>query len=190
MNNRRVLWPGLLALVVALAAPALACSVFGVSTTGEESPSASTGGGRLEQWAVSASASSSYGEESWSPQAAIGEPDTYPSCGDIATAWASANSTGRDWLELVYATPVVPTEIAVYQTYNPGAIYLIEVIGVSGQSYEVYDVTPAPEEECPYILIVNVSGVSEKIDTVVLHLDQAATGSWNEIDAVRLTGDS
>ena len=59
----------------------------------------------LRQWAVSATASSEYGNQDFSASQATGQPDTTEECGDFPITWASAERTGVDWLELMYECP-------------------------------------------------------------------------------------
>jgi hypothetical protein len=151
------------------------------------SSDAGSPGATIEQWAVSATASSQYADADWSASQATGEPDTLE-CGDYATAWASATATGVDWLQLEYATPVYPTGVVIYETYNPGALYQIDMIGETGTEYTVYTTTPAIEELCPTTWSIEITGVDEKINTVTLYLDQSEHSGWNEIDAVKLVG--
>ena len=143
--------------------------------------------GVLRQWAVGATASSEYGSPEYSAQQATGAPNTME-CGDIETAWATENSDGVDWLELTFATPVVPTEINIYETYSPGFINKVEVKDEAGLSYTVWQGTPAEVEECPRVFTVSVSGVSSGVKAVRINLDQREGGYWNEIDAVELVG--
>jgi hypothetical protein len=42
--------------------------------------------------------------------------------------------------------------------------------------------------DCPGVFTLDVSSVDVPIDFVVIYLDQAIGGSWNEIDAVELVG--
>jgi hypothetical protein len=139
------------------------------------------------QWAVNAMASTQYGESSWSALQATGAPDT-PECGDITTAWASATSSGVDWLRLEYAVAVIPSQINIYQTYNPGAVYRVEVTDTSGATRTVYETAPAAVPVCPYVLTVDVTGVDTPVQSVTVHIDQSNHTGWNEIDAVELVG--
>jgi hypothetical protein len=193
MFKGRVFVVGLIVLLLVV----LACGPLGTATTagGEAAPAQESGGGaapavpaqEIEQWASGATASSEYGSDSWSAAQATGVPNT-AECGDIVTAWASATSDGVDWLKLVYNTPVVPTRIDIYQTYNPGAINRVEVVDTNGQTYEVYQAAPTVLETCPYVLSIFVSGVNARVNTVIIHVDQSATMEWSEIDAVQLVG--
>jgi hypothetical protein len=143
--------------------------------------------GALSQWAVAASASSQYGDDAWSAGQTTGEPDT-TECGDTTTAWASETSNGVDWLQLEYETPVIPVRIAIYETYNPGAIVKVETVSVDGETATVYEAQAAPVESCPRVLEIQTIGAFAAVDTVIVSLDQSTHTGWNEIDAVELVG--
>jgi hypothetical protein len=150
-------------------------------------PTQPASAGVLRQWATGATASSQYGDDDYSAQQAIGAPNTME-CGDIETAWASETSDGVDWLELTFATAVVPTEINIRETNMPGFINKVEVKDEAGVYYIVWEGTPAIVEECPRVLTVSVSGVNARVNAVRINLDQREGGWWNEIDAVELVG--
>jgi serine protease Do len=144
------------------------------------------GEGQISQWASGATASSEFSNPGWSAMQATGVPDT-DRCADLQTAWASSSSTGIDWLEVTYDTPVVPTEIDVYETHSPGFVVSVEVIDETGGYYTIWEGDPEEDAACPRVFSLSVTGVDFPIEGVRLHLDQT-NGSWNEIDAVRLVG--
>ena len=150
-------------------------------------PTQPAAAGVLRQWATGATASSQYGDDDYSAQQAIGAPNTME-CGDIETAWASETSDGVDWLEVTFATAVVPSEINIRETNMPGFINKVEVKDEAGVYYTVWEGTPAIVEECPRVLTVSVSGVNARVSAVRINLDQREGGWWNEIDAVELVG--
>jgi hypothetical protein len=162
------------------------------SSTGSASSQSSgmmDSSGDLHQWASDASGTSQYGTDSWSFAQATGAPNT-DDCGDIRSAWASSSSTGSDILTLEYDVPVLPSEINIYQTYNPGSIIKVEV-GNSGGGAPVTlrNSADAPgNTPCPGIFSVDASDVDILVDRVIIYLDQSIGGSWNEIDAVELVG--
>ncbi|MCK6580604.1 MAG: hypothetical protein L6Q98_21135 [Anaerolineae bacterium] len=162
--------------------------INGISVVGGSAP-VEVGGETIRQWAASASGSSQYGSSSWTFEQATGEPDT-ASCGDIGTAWASASSTGKDTLVLVYAESVIPSQVNIYQTYNPGAIYRVELSSsASGETFVLPDsADPVGNTPCPGIFTLDIGGITAPVDTVTIFLDQTLSGSWNEIDAVELVG--
>ncbi|MBN1284419.1 MAG: hypothetical protein JXB47_03395 [Anaerolineae bacterium] len=142
----------------------------------------------VRQWAVSATASSQYGSPDWGAMQATGAPDV-SSCGDIQQAWASSQATGADWLRLEYAQAVQPTQINIYQTYNPGAVVKVEVVGEDGSAIALPDSADPPgNTPCPGVFTVDIAETLPPVNTVIVHLDQTITGDWNEIDAVELVG--
>lgn len=142
----------------------------------------------IRQWATSATASSEYSSDNWSADQATGAPDV-DACGDNSAAWASLSSFGVDTLEVSYKTAVQPSEINIYQTYNPNQVTLVEVVDQDGNATVVYEGTPeAITEPCPFVLTVPVEGVEAAITSVRITVDQSVLVNWNEIDAVELVG--
>jgi hypothetical protein len=143
----------------------------------------------ISQWAVSASATSEYGSDGWSATQATGEPDT-DDCGDFGTAWASATSTGEDAITLFYEQAVIPTQINIYQTYNPGAISRVELF--NSDTEVVLAVKKSNDKpgktDCPGVFTLDIEATDQAVNGVILYLDQSVTGDWNEIDAVELVG--
>jgi|GEM_PF-5042759 len=111
----------------------------------------------VRQWASGAEATSQYNSTTWSAMQATGAPDT-PACGDFTTAWASATSTGQDSLTLTYDTPVLPSAINVYQSYNPGAITHVEVLPADGAPAITVFEGVDPTTACPGVFTVYVGG--------------------------------
>src|SRR5690606_5626177 len=134
-----------------------------------------------------ASATSQFGESDWSALRVTGAPDSF-ACGDQWTAWASAETTGVDSLTVTYDIPVVPTQINIYQSYNPGAITGIELVLADGSGTVPVPDSADPGTECPGVLSIDVLDAAAPVNGVIIHLDQTITGDWNEIDAVELVG--
>jgi hypothetical protein len=145
-------------------------------------------GNTIRQWASGALASSEYDNPEWAALQAMGPPDTGV-CADKSTAWASLVQGGREWLQLSYSIPVIPVEINIYETYNPGTVYLVEVIDEAGRAHEVWSEGPSlAESPCPAVTSISTVGVTYPITGVIIHVDQTAYNDWAEIDAVELVG--
>jgi len=200
IRDYRRLPAGLIALLLA----SLACSLF-TGQPAEEAPNTeipapqkaspqpgmkteppSAKGNELLQWAISAAASSEFGEFDWSAKQATGAPDT-AECGDLTTAWASAAAGSIEWLELKYEKAVRPTQVVIYQTYNPSQVVRVELIDTQGGYHEVFSDQPQTRP-CPYKLVVAVPPVQFLAAGVKITVDQTAIQDWNEIDAVQLVG--
>jgi hypothetical protein len=146
-------------------------------------------GEEVQQWATSATASSEYGDPDWAAIQATGAPDT-PECGDIATAWASSDSSSVEWLELGYDIPVRPTEVNVIQSHSPDQVVKVELIDTVGTVHEVYTGEPEDKsDECPYTLSIQVKKARYLAVSIRITVDQSVIpATWNEIDAVELIG--
>jgi hypothetical protein len=145
-------------------------------------------GESTRQWAVSATASSQYGDDAWSAMQAVGAPDT-PECGDYTTAWATADYDTVEWIELDYDTPVLPTAVNIFQTYNPNQVIQVALRDLAGDYQTVYLGTPQEESgDCPFVLHIPVEGVDWQVDGIKITIDQTELEDWNEIDAVELVG--
>ncbi len=155
----------------------------------DSTPVATPAGQEIRQWASQAMATSQYADSDWSAAQATGAPDT-PACGDFGTAWASSTATGIDELLVLFDTPVLPTQINIYQSYNPGAISRITLLEDDGGEWAIPD-SADPGTNCPGIFSVAVpEGLTggHLIDGVLIIVDQSSHTGWNEIDAVELVG--
>jgi hypothetical protein len=146
--------------------------------------------GEIRQWATSAAAGSQYGNSEWSARQATGAPDA-KNCESSGKAWAPAKSTGQDWIELTYAIPVYPTEINIYQNFNPSQVSDIEITNTDGERFLIWTGEPTYTDYCPDLMTINVDLDGEQIlvESITIWIDQSVLGlGWVEIDAVELVG--
>lgn len=182
MNHKRYILISMTVFTVLLAT--LACAT---STTGSNDDTTGSTSGTTRQWASSADASSAFGSSDWAATQATGSPNTL-TCGDEVTAWASSSYSGVDWLDVGFTTPVVPTQINIYESYTPGSIVKVEVRDLDGSFHTVYQGTPASVSDCPRVLTININDIDYKVNAVLISVDQSELNNWDEIDAVELVG--
>jgi len=147
-------------------------------------------GQQIRQWAIEAVASSEYSDPEWSANQAVGPPNTNR-CGDYQTAWATAGSDSKAWLEVKYPLAVHVTAVNVIQTFNPNQVVTVELIGPFDRSIEIYNLpTFQVDQPCPYTLPIPIEKTGGRFDTVRITIDQSELGlGWNQIDAVELVGE-
>lgn len=141
------------------------------------------------RWATSViERSSQYGNLDYGAVQALGEPDVFPDHADAADAWASATADGRrEFLALGYHDPIHVAAVAIFETYNPGAVDRVEVRDSgTGQWVEVWSGTAAAQPAEARVFIVSFSLTTFLVDGVRLELDSPAVAGWNEIDAVAM----
>jgi hypothetical protein len=148
-------------------------------------PTTAGSGEEISQFAFQAFGSSELSATDWSAMQATGAPNT-TDCGDLPTAWSSDHSMPGATLELFYELAVIPTRIVIYETYNPGAIFMVEVLSLTGAP-AVYQGSPKVIAQCPHQLIIDITDDYEPTSAITLTLDQE-NEAWNQIDAVELIG--
>ena len=116
---------------------------------------------------------------------ASGPPDTHRD-GDHSSAWAPAvRNGGLEWIELTYGLRVVPTQVCIRETYNPGFVTKVEAddAGTWRELWSGHD----PTAESPGIFSPPLSGNTFATTRIRITIDTSVSG-WNEIDAVELVG--
>jgi hypothetical protein len=146
------------------------------------------------QWAVSAKASSTYGDApdpaDYSASKATGAPDV-ANFGDNGKAWTAKEADGGiERLEVTFAKPVQATEIRIRQNSGPGALIKVELIDTTGASHAVHEgVDTAQYDKYNFWFRKSFEKTAYKVAGAKLTLATNAVPSWNEIDAVQLIGE-
>jgi hypothetical protein len=139
------------------------------------------------RWATSVrGVSSEYAQTSWSGAQALGPPDVYPGSGDARNAWASAaEDADSEFIELGFEPAARASAIAIYETFNPGAVATVEITLAGGARRIVYrNAKPVRAAEASRIQTVDFPCTAEPVVAVRITLASKAVPGWNEIDAV------
>lgn len=130
--------------------------------------------------------STEYTTGAWSAAQALGPPDTYPSYGDIDSAWASLlPDDTEEFLELGFSNPAPISAVSIYETFAPGAVSKVSVRNSQTLAWvEVWNGTAAAAPPVSRIFTVTFPETSFPVDAVRIVLDSPAVADWNEIDAV------
>jgi hypothetical protein len=142
------------------------------------------------QWAVTATASSSYndakGTDSWSPNQTAGPPNVQKYADD-GNAWApKEQDSGIEWLELTYVKPVHATEVRVRESFGSGAVIKVELQDDHDAWHTVWTGTDSTKG-LDY-LIATFPKTTYTTTHVKVSLATNLIPGWNEIDAVQLVG--
>ena len=139
------------------------------------------------QWATTVrTMSTQYSPTQWSAMRVLGAPDVYPGSGDNVNAWASTDAdAASEFLEVGFARATRASAVDVYETYNPGAVTVVEVITADNAHHVVYQGVAAPMGQASYRRHIEFEAIDDII-AVRVTLDSAAVPGWNEIDAIGL----
>ncbi len=134
-------------------------------------------------WAVTASASSTYGG-SWSPDAMTGPPTVFPDYGDRGGAWAPHSRTSpTEWLEVSFAHDVPSVALRVFETNEAGSVYAVVVIDDAGE-HLVWSAPPALLTQSQVLEVA--LDPPRRVKRARIYLANNLGPSWAEIDAVGL----
>lgn len=134
--------------------------------------------------------SSQYTSSSWSAAQALGAPNTF-SYGDISTAWAtSPPNDGLHFISVGYNTPVYSSGAVIRETYNNGFLYSVEAIDTNDNHHLVWQGTDTSLANVPYDFAVSWTPTTYLTKGLKVTIDTDHTGSWEEIDAIQLRGET
>jgi hypothetical protein len=154
------------------------------------------------------------GSSDFSAMQATGAPDVAV-CGDDPRAWSPSNAepspgvspsgdTVDDYLEVSFPAFVWVSQVAIYESYNPGGIVEVDLEAsddstqpmVLWQNYQGDGYAPCPSA---FVIDVDQGTTYDQYDRVLIWLDSNLTwdanhdgtpvNDYNEIDAVQLSGD-
>jgi hypothetical protein len=89
-----------------------------------------------------------------------------------------------------FSTSVIPSEINVYQSYNPSQVVEVQVITTTGEKYKVWSGVPEMVANCPDVMSISLELTkSVLVNKIRIMIDQSMLQKgWDEIDAVELVG--
>lgn len=141
-------------------------------------------------WASEANASSAAAELGYDAWQAVGEPNTF-ACGDYVTAWQPDPNETEAWIELAYFPYILPTQIQIVHTFQPGQVSRIELITLDDEVLTVFDAAQSAYLEmpdCPVTRVIDTVDVDVLIRVVRIYLQREAETAWTQIDAVGVLG--
>ena len=129
------------------------------------------------QWASSVRAvSSEYTASRWSAQQVLGAPNAGEGA-DNPNAWASLTADGSpEFIEVGFAQPTRLAGLQIFESYNPGAVRTVELIGASGRRTTVQ--AAGAVRQLPF------GCTDEPIVGARITLASEQVAGWNELDAI------
>lgn len=143
----------------------------------------------MRQWASFALASTEYSSTDWSAMQATGAPDV-DNCGSNPKAWSPAYIDTEEYIEVFYDIPVIPTELVIYQSYNPSQVVEIQLVDPDGEAWMLWYGEPESVSSCPDMWTHTIE-LDEPflVKSVVIFVDLGWLDVGGvEIDAVELVG--
>lgn len=132
--------------------------------------------------------SSQYNTNSWSANQVVGEPNVYPSYGDLHGTWASKVKDANQFIELEFPEAIYVTGIDIYETYHAGGVKAISGKGESSPWHTLWSTDQVEVITNSRIFSPPLQIPDFSVKYIRIDVDCTASRSWVEIDAVKLKG--
>ena len=99
------------------------------------------------QWAYKiVKFSSQFSKEEKSANQALGQPNVLPRGGEAPTAWGVKVKNGKEadndaFIRVEFKKPSIIQQVAIAESFNPGAITKVTLYGPEGEELKVYEAT-------------------------------------------------
>ncbi len=123
----------------------------------------------------------------YSAQQALGVPNVLPAGGQNPGAWTPDKPKRSEFIKLGYATPMQVQQIAIAESYNPGALYRVYVYDEAGNEYLVNTFNPMSVPLQGRMLNVFLEKTSYKVSAVKLEFEGSALPDYFSLDAVAIS---
>jgi OOP family OmpA-OmpF porin len=147
--------------------------------------------GQQVQWASKVlTFSSQFTPIQYSAEQALGKPNVMPAGGQNPNAWEPENAKHSEFLKLGFATPMQIQQIAIAESFNPGAIFKVYTYDEAGREYLVHTFAPQVIPIKGRMLNVFFDKTPYKVAAVKLDFDGKAMPDYFGVDAVAITDSS
>lgn len=118
---------------------------------------------------------------------ALGRPNVLPRGGESPNAWVPRRPDRTDYIKVGFRNPIRIKQVAIGESFNPGAVSKIFAYDSTGAEYLLYELQPAPLELVGRVLNVNVDQTPYEVHAVKIVLNGGAVPGYNAIDAIGIS---
>lgn len=143
----------------------------------------------IKQWvSLVTGYSSQYDESGWCARQVIGPPKVYPHYGDNAGAWAMADCSANEFLELEFQDALFVHGLDIYETYHAGGVKAILGKDPAGKWKQLWKTEQVQVIHNSRIFSPPLQKLGFPIKHIRIEVDCSGCGTWVEIDAVEMKG--
>ena len=125
--------------------------------------------GQTLQWATKVlEFSSQLTPAQYSADQALGKPNVLPAGGDNPSAWVPDKPRRKEFLKLGFATPASIRQIAIAESYNPGALYRVYVYDQAGREHEITTLSPKPNPQKARMLNIFIEHITFFVELLIM----------------------
>lgn len=140
------------------------------------------------QWAARVEQlSSEFTELENSSRQALLKPNILPSGGSNPNAWRPFKPNTVEYIKVGFDLPMPIEQIAIGETYNPGAVSQVFLYDQDGNEYKVYDQPAGPVEERWRMFRIFIDKTPYNVASVKVVLDGTKVNGFSDIDCIGIS---
>lgn len=156
----------------------LICTLFSLTASAQT----------IVQWASRVeNYSSELSELQNSARQATGKPNILPAGGDNPNAWSPFNNNTVEFIKVQFDLPMPIVQIAIGETYNPGAIKEVFTYDEDGKEYSVYKGTPGSIEESHRMFRIMIDPTPYNVKAIKVVVDGKSVNGFTAIDCIGIS---
>lgn len=122
----------------------------------------------------------------YSAQQIIGKPNVLPAGGQNPSAWTPEKPKRQEFIKVGFATPMQIRQVAVAESFNPGALFKVFAYDEAGTEHLVHSLNPGPSPQKGRMLNVMMDPTPYKVAAIKLIFDGEAVVDYFSVDAVAI----
>jgi OmpA-OmpF porin, OOP family len=126
----------------------------------------------------------------YSAAQALGKPNVLPAGGQNPNAWTPDKPKRSEFIKLGYATPMQIQQVAIAESYNPGALFKVFIYDEKGTEHLVGTFNPQAIPIVAQMRTVFFEKTTFKVNAVKFEFDGKALPDYFSVDAVAISDSS
>lgn len=118
---------------------------------------------------------------------ALAKPNILPNGGESPNAWMADKPNRKEFIKVGFATPMVIRQIAVAESFKPGALTRVLAYDQSGKEYVISSFTPTALPIKSRVLNIIIEPTKYRVVAVKLEFNGEAVGGYFGLDAVAIS---
>jgi len=134
--------------------------------------------------------STQFGADDFSAVKLMGPPDVPSEGGRHPNAWMAQSPDEREFISVGFDSAMQISQIAIFESFNPGAIYKVYLYDENNILHVIGTLTPKPASQQSRILHILLDETPYKVNAVRLIIDGERVPGYNAIDAIAISNSS
>jgi OmpA-OmpF porin, OOP family len=134
--------------------------------------------------------STQYETNDYSTVKLLGPPDVPSDAGMHPAAWMAKSPDAKEFLAVGFDSAINVRQIAIFESFNPGAIYKIYLYDDRNILHVIGTMDPKPVSSSERVLHILIDETPYKVNALRIIIDGSRVPGYNAIDAIAISNSS